>query len=72
MIKNSETKTESLKNNAQYVIVQSKRNAHFITYIPITLLDENKWKVLDYADYYTDACRKTDRWKEKITGTYIV
>jgi hypothetical protein len=72
MVKDNGIKTESLKDKAQYVIVQSKRNAYFITYVPITLLDENDWRVLDYADYYSDACRKTDRWKEKITGTYIV
>lgn len=59
---------------AEYVIVQHKCNEHHITFISLQKYENEKenWNFLDYADYYTDACRKTDRWNEKLTGTWIV
>lgn len=59
---------------AEYVIVQNKFNKYYITFIPVGLYEKQKeqWNVLDYGYYYTDACRKTDRWNEKITGVFVV
>jgi len=59
---------------AEYIIVQHKYNKYYITYLPVNIYEKEKenWIFLDYGYYYTDACRKTDRWNEKITGVFVV